>query len=329
VAPDGARAQIGSLTIPSHILNSFPDFWKIISRFIDLIRRLVNDDPRIMDNEFKFLLQYHELLELREKTNYFRAKQAGKINLRIDPLHIAVRRNSVLNDSYPGLRNVSAERLRSRLHVRFDHEPGIDQGGLTREWFELLAKDLFNVNYGLFKFSKNMRSSQPHPSSAQINDGHLGYFRFAGLIIARAMIEGVPIDAHLTTAFLKHILNRTPSLRDLEEVDPEVHKSMKWLQEHKVTSELGLDFSATDGELDADRLSLPIENCLSVLKAQNYYLSLHRSLQKVDARWHVHFFQLPLKDVTRMRQVCALRVCSDKFHQRWPIWSCKFSNFMQ
>jgi E3 ubiquitin-protein ligase HUWE1 len=63
------------------------------------------------------------------------------------------------------------------------------------------------------------------------------------------MIEGVPIDAHLTTAFLKHILNRPPSLRDLEEVDPEVHKSMKWLQEHKVTSELGLDFSATDGEL--------------------------------------------------------------------------------
>jgi E3 ubiquitin-protein ligase HUWE1 len=29
--------------------------------------------------------------------------------------------------------------------------PGLDQGGLTREWFELVSRKIFDPDFGLFK----------------------------------------------------------------------------------------------------------------------------------------------------------------------------------
>ena len=34
--------------------------------------------------------------------------------------------------------------------IKFEGEVGIDAGGLTREWFELCSKEVFNVDYGLW-----------------------------------------------------------------------------------------------------------------------------------------------------------------------------------
>ena len=44
----------------------------------------------------------------------------------------------------------SAEELRGRLQVNFQGEEGIDAGGLTREWYLVLSREIFNPNYALF-----------------------------------------------------------------------------------------------------------------------------------------------------------------------------------
>ena len=40
-----------------------------------------------------------------------------------------------------------------RLWIEFDGEVGLDYGGLAREWFYLLSKEMFNPYYGLFEYS--------------------------------------------------------------------------------------------------------------------------------------------------------------------------------
>jgi E3 ubiquitin-protein ligase HUWE1 len=40
--------------------------------------------------------------------------------------------------------------MRGRLQVNFSGEEGVDAGGLVREWFGILAKEIFNPNYALF-----------------------------------------------------------------------------------------------------------------------------------------------------------------------------------
>lgn len=36
--------------------------------------------------------------------------------------------------------------LKKKLRVSFVGEPGLDMGGLTKEWFLLLIRDIFQVN---------------------------------------------------------------------------------------------------------------------------------------------------------------------------------------
>jgi len=40
-----------------------------------------------------------------------------------------------------------------RLWVEFESETGLDYGGVAREWFFLLSKEMFNPYYGLFEYS--------------------------------------------------------------------------------------------------------------------------------------------------------------------------------
>lgn len=67
---------------------------------------------------------------------------------------IKVRRNNILEDSYRVINSVSRiELLKTKLWVEFEGEVGLDYGGLAREWFYLLSKEMFNPYYGLFEYS--------------------------------------------------------------------------------------------------------------------------------------------------------------------------------
>lgn len=42
------------------------------------------------------------------------------------------------------------DKWKGRMNVEFVDEEGIDQGGLTREWFVLISKEIFNPDHALF-----------------------------------------------------------------------------------------------------------------------------------------------------------------------------------
>lgn len=48
----------------------------------------------------------------------------------------------------------------------------MDAGGLSREWYSLLAREMFNPNYALFIQAANGVSFQPNPMS-YVNSEHL------------------------------------------------------------------------------------------------------------------------------------------------------------
>ena len=43
--------------------------------------------------------------------------------------------------------------LYCRLWIEFEGEIGLDYGGVSREWFYCLSKEMFNPYYGLFEYS--------------------------------------------------------------------------------------------------------------------------------------------------------------------------------
>ncbi len=61
---------------------------------------------------------------------------------------IKVHRVSILEDSYRIINTVARpELLKTKLWVEFDGEVGLDYGGVAREWFFLLSKEMFNPYY--------------------------------------------------------------------------------------------------------------------------------------------------------------------------------------
>ncbi|OHT00500.1 hypothetical protein TRFO_32768 [Tritrichomonas foetus] len=234
--------------IPNHIFSKAPEFWQIISDHLSWFQNEINKNPALLQKEFVFLTNYLELLSFMQKSTYFRTQQRKK--LRREIVHLHIRRSFILRDSFLHLRFTSSDRILSQFRIRFTNESGADLGGLKKDWFTSLVKELFDPNYALFMPSENGRSYQPNPSS-NVNQDHIDYFTFAGQIIARAMIEGVCVDAHLTTSFIKQILGCPVCLRDLEDIDIQLYNSLVWILENPVNS---LDMRFTTDYKDIDVL---------------------------------------------------------------------------
>jgi len=67
---------------------------------------------------------------------------------------IKVKRSDLLETSFQAIMTrKDATILKTRLWIEFDGEKGLDYGGVSREWFYLLSKEMFNPYYGLFENS--------------------------------------------------------------------------------------------------------------------------------------------------------------------------------
>jgi E3 ubiquitin-protein ligase HUWE1 len=81
----------------------------------------------------------------------------------------------------------SLREIEGRIHVSFKNEQGHDAGGLRREWFLLLSREIFNQDYALFEKSSSGSTYQPNPKS-YINNDHLNYFKFIGRFVGKALV---------------------------------------------------------------------------------------------------------------------------------------------
>jgi E3 ubiquitin-protein ligase HUWE1 len=107
---------------------------------------------------------------------------------------------------------------------------------------------MFNPNYALFKPSAaDNVTFQPNPNS-RINPDHLLYFKFIGRIIGKALFDGQMLDAYFTRSFYKHMLGVPVSYQDMEAIDPEYYKNLRWILENDITNVLDHTFSIEKDE---------------------------------------------------------------------------------
>ena len=100
--------------------------------------------------------------------------------------------------------------MQSWLHkftVEFHDEEGVDEGGLTKEWFELISNGIFDPNYALFLQSANNSTYYPNPNSiVHEKEEMISLFRFVGRIIGKALNEGQLLDCYFVKALYKMML---------------------------------------------------------------------------------------------------------------------------
>lgn len=62
-------------------------------------------------------------------------------------------------------------------------EEGQDAGGLLREWYVIISREIFNPMYALFTVSPGDRVTYMINSSSHCNPNHLCYYKFVGRVI--------------------------------------------------------------------------------------------------------------------------------------------------
>jgi len=65
---------------------------------------------------------------------------------------------------------------------------------------------------------------------SSINPEHLNYFKFIGRIMGLAIYHKQYLSVNFTLLFYKKLLNKPLDFSDMELIDPEVYKNIKWLQ---------------------------------------------------------------------------------------------------
>ncbi|KAI5965231.1 hulA [Candida pseudojiufengensis] len=212
------------------------------------------DDPRLPSSLDQNVPQYKR--DFRRKVIYFRSQPA----LRILPgqCHIKVRRDHIFEDSYQEIMRQTPEDLKKRLMIKFDGEEGLDYGGVSREFFFLLSHDMFNPFYCLFEYSSHDNYTLQINPNSSINPEHLNYFKFIGRVVGLGVFHRRFLDAFFVGALYKMMLHKKVVLQDMEGVDAEFYRSLKWILDNDITDILDLTFS-TEEEIFGDRVEVDLK----------------------------------------------------------------------
>ncbi|XP_069315670.1 E3 ubiquitin-protein ligase NEDD4 isoform X2 [Eulemur rufifrons] len=247
--------------------------------------------------------------DYKRKYEFFRRK-LKKQNDIPNKFEMKLRRATVLEDSYRRIMGVKkADFLKARLWIEFDGEKGLDYGGVAREWFFLISKEMFNPYYGLFEYSATDNYTlQINPNSGLCNEDHLSYFKFIGRVAGMAVYHGKLLDGFFIRPFYKMMLHKPITLHDMESVDSEYYNSLRWILENDPT-ELDLRF-VIDEELFGQTHQHELKNGGSEIvvtnknKKEYIYLVIQwrfvNRIQKQMAAFKEGFFELIPQDLIKI-----------------------------
>eukprot|EP00833_Pecoramyces_ruminatium_P017319 jgi/Orpsp1_1/1191351/evm.model.d7180000085114.2 len=143
---------------------------------------------------------------------------------------IKIHRNNIFNDAFNAIMSKTPQELKKRLRIEYENERGIDAGGLLRDFFYQISKEIGNPNYSLFQYSHdNSYELEINPNSGMVDPDHLKYFRFIGQMIGLSIFHKQYLSVFFTLLFYKKLLNKPLEISDLEYVDPQMFKNLQHL----------------------------------------------------------------------------------------------------
>lgn len=210
----------------------------------------------------KAILSYSDIANyqtkpLDVKSNWFYDNVCSQLTPPWEEGHVklVVRRRHLLSDSVDAVMSLGREDMRKRWRIEFLGEPGIDAGGVTREWFQLVTEAIFDPDFGLWLSSVNNQMCMTiNPASGTAcPDEHLVYFRFLGRVLGRALFDRQLVKGHMVRHLYKHLLGWPITFEDLEQQEEEYYTALKKLTTMDDLSIMCLDFTITEEEMGVRR----------------------------------------------------------------------------
>ena len=183
-------------------------------------------------------------MEIKAREAFFHSIMSRKaIN---QYLVLKVRRDCLVEDS---LRSVSEvvgtgqEEIKKGLRIEFLGEEGLDSGGLRKEWFLLLVREVFDPEHGLFVYDEDSHYCYFNPGTFETSD----QFFLVGAVLGLAIYNSTILDVALPPFAYRKLLASAPNytgpatsssrpnsgytLEDLAEFRPTLARGLRQLLE--------------------------------------------------------------------------------------------------
>jgi ubiquitin-protein ligase E3 A len=162
---------------------------------------------------------------------------------------LTVRRDQLVADSIAGMATATDQELAMHLRVTFAGEEGIDAGGVTREFFQLVLSRMFDPAFGLFKIINNKHYWFPPDVPSEGDDQRMAMYQALGTLTSLGVYNNVVLPVRFPLLLYKKLLGKQIRLRDIIELDDQVVQSMRTMlamgRNGEDVAELELAFTAT------------------------------------------------------------------------------------
>lgn len=183
-------------------------------------------------------------MEIKAREAFFNSIMSRKaIN---QYLVLKVRRDCLVEDSLRGVSEAvgtGQEEVKKGLRIEFLGEEGLDSGGLRKEWFLLLVREVFDPEHGLFVYDDDSHFCYFNPNTFETSD----QFFLVGAVFGLAIYNSTILDVPLPPFAFRKLLASAPSytgpatsasrpnsgytLEDLAEFRPTLAKGLRQLLE--------------------------------------------------------------------------------------------------
>ncbi|UJR23464.1 hypothetical protein I4U23_026466 [Adineta vaga] len=175
------------------------------------------------------------LLNIENKVQMYRQRHTSFVHsifsgIRLDPFFkLCVRRNHLIEDALIALEYQGIEQpaeLKKQLFVEFEGEQGHDEGGLSKEFFQLITEQIFSPEYGMFMADPETRSLWFNPSAPEDLERE---YTLIGMLLGLAIYNSIILDIKFPPVLYRKLMGKIGTFEDLETSHPTIYQSLKKL----------------------------------------------------------------------------------------------------
>lgn len=192
----------------------------------------LKEEIRLHKANYKTIVKYPFILPLHLKADFIKSENSDMMKNKLQDaffralfigktspyFFITVNRNTLYKDVFKIFSKTNFDDIRKEIKITFKGEEGVDSGGITKEFFQLVSEELihdsflFTIQNNLLWFTEGKKNSR---------------YEVVGRLIGVALYNDVVLNLPFPTFLFKIFLNKKVELDDLMEIEPEICHSLK------------------------------------------------------------------------------------------------------
>ncbi|XP_032661481.1 ubiquitin-protein ligase E3A isoform X3 [Chelonoidis abingdonii] len=241
-------------------------------------------------------------------------------------LRLKVRRDHIIDDALVRLEMIAMENpadLKKQLYVEFEGEQGVDEGGVSKEFFQLVVEEIFNPDIGMFTYDESTKLFWFNPSSFETE----GQFTLIGIVLGLAIYNNCILDVHFPMVVYRKLMGKKGTFRDLADSHPVLYQSLRDLLQYEgsVEDDMMITFQISHTDLfgnpmmhdlkeNGDKIPITNENRKEFVNLYADYIlnkSVEKQFKAFRRGFHMVTNESPLKYLFRPEEI-ELLICGSR-----------------